>query len=504
MYLWQLSIIGFLQFYDTGVYLAASIHLVSGIMPYRDFVFVQPPGIMLLMSPVALFSRVFGSHDGFVLARVVSAVVTALNAVLLAWLVRHRGRVAMLIAGAGLVLLPVDGFVSSGLRLEPFCICFILFGSLVIFSNEHGRGRLSTRQLAIGGVLFGFAALIKIWACFPLLALVVCLLPRYRSRVLIFLGAALSGFIVFSLPFFLSAPRNFVSEVFVEQIFRRADVVTGAEGVVGRLADMTGFSYTAIAPTGAEVVIAFIGLLCLVAIAYGRRFEREAVDFYLLLAAVFTVAALLAAPEYYSYYGYFVAPFLLGVLAISIGRLAPSIRKIVDRLGVSMFIHRLVASVTALAATVLIVALVLYSTTFYSFAARFGISSRVISPITRYVPAGSCVLYTEVAFGVFTNRLQASQPNCPSVVDPGGLWLKWGDHLVPPAPAFVLEWKSFFVDAQYVVSQDALIGRQSEYVNTWRSSVIPWDRGLTRWFKNHYSLVFGHSGLYIYAKVPKV
>src|ERR1700683_3480933 len=77
MSLWQLSVPEILSAYDSGVYLAATIHLVSGVLPYKDFTFVQPPGILLLMSPVGLFSRVFGTHDGFIMARVVSSVVTA-------------------------------------------------------------------------------------------------------------------------------------------------------------------------------------------------------------------------------------------------------------------------------------------------------------------------------------------------------------------------------------------------------------------------------------------
>ena len=43
--------------YDDGVYLGAAIRFVSGVLPYRDFVFVQPPGIVVLMSPVALLGR---------------------------------------------------------------------------------------------------------------------------------------------------------------------------------------------------------------------------------------------------------------------------------------------------------------------------------------------------------------------------------------------------------------------------------------------------------------
>src|SRR5580692_2750847 len=94
MSLWQLSVPEFLSSYDSGVYLAATVHLVSGVLPYKDFTFVQPPGILLLMSPVAVFSRIFGTHDGFVLARVVSSFATALNAALLACLVRRRGLLA--------------------------------------------------------------------------------------------------------------------------------------------------------------------------------------------------------------------------------------------------------------------------------------------------------------------------------------------------------------------------------------------------------------------------
>ena len=43
--------------YDDGVYLGASLRLVEGAVPYKDFAFVQPPGILLLMSPVALVAK---------------------------------------------------------------------------------------------------------------------------------------------------------------------------------------------------------------------------------------------------------------------------------------------------------------------------------------------------------------------------------------------------------------------------------------------------------------
>lgn len=157
IYLWQLSVPEVLQSYDTAVYLAASIHFVSRALPNKDFNFVQPPGFILLMSPVALIGRLVGTHDGYILARVASSFVTALNASMLAWLVRRRGKVAMTIAGAGLALLPVALFVSSSLEPDLYCPLFVLAGSIVIFLSTFEAGSLPTRTLALAGVLFGLA-----------------------------------------------------------------------------------------------------------------------------------------------------------------------------------------------------------------------------------------------------------------------------------------------------------------------------------------------------------
>ncbi len=64
----------------------------------------------------------------------------------------------------------------------------------------------------IGGLLFGFAVLVKLWAVFPLLAALICLTPRYRKRVLILAGSAFASFVVIASPFFVAAPTNFISK----------------------------------------------------------------------------------------------------------------------------------------------------------------------------------------------------------------------------------------------------------------------------------------------------
>lgn len=485
--LWQLTQPGYIDFYDSGVYFAASFHLMSGALPYRDFNFVQPPGIVVLLSPVALIGRLVGTHDGFIVGRVLSAVVTAFNASLLALLLRHRGRSAMLIGGAGLALLPVASFVSSGLRLEPYLIFFVLAGSLMVFPR-HAGGNASTLRLVLGGLLFGVAAAVKLWAFFPFIALAVCLVPRFRARVLAFVGAAATGFLVLCLPFFVPAPRAFLSEVFTQQLGRKANA-TNDGGVIFRLKAMTGFIDTSLAPTSKEVVIAFVALVVLVVAAYSRRVKSEAVDVYLLAVAVISVAGLLVGPDSYNYYGYFTAPFLLGVLAVSLSRLAGPVRKLVRADRAPPGLRRIGAWAYAAGAVALLVALVLEGTQFYtSYAAAWGYSDYPYSAITNLVPAGSCVVYNQVSYGMFTNRLQSSTPDCPDVVDPTGLWMACGYQLVAPPPRCVATWKSYFEAAQYVV------------LSLPYTPGVAWDPSLRAWFRSNYYLLFGQPYIYIYAR----
>lgn len=486
VYLWQLTVPGFLAYYDSGVYVAGSIHFVSGILPYRDFTFVNPPGILLLMSPVALLGRIFGSHDVFNVARVMTSIVTALNACLLAWLVRHRGLVAMAIAGVGLALLPVALFVSSDLKLDPYCICLVLLGVLVIFARDEGSGTISTRPIAVGGILFGLAALVKLWAFFPFLAMVICLIPRNRRRVPLVVGAAAVGFVVPSLPFILMAPRQFISQVFTVQLFGKVSPV-GNPGVIWRLIDISGFSTTSIAPTAKEVVIAFSVLLLVIAIAYGRRMPYESVDAFLLITAAITVCGLLAAPTSATYYGYFAAPFLVGVFAVSVARLGEPALRLIDRLRVSSRIRILSVWILGGSGALLILAVTLYVTTFYTHETRFyGLYGPDISAVNKVIPAESCVVYNFVIEGVYSNRLQSNVPNCPNVIDPYGLWQTWGFQSAVPARAFVAEWKSFFENAQYVVFSSA------------RAPYVPWDKSLIKWFAKNYRLVHSSAHVVIY------
>lgn len=486
MSLWQLSVPQFLSSYDSGVYLAATVHLVSGVLPYKDFTFVQPPGILLLMSPVAVFSRIFGTHDGFILARVVSSFATALNAALLACLVRRRGRLAMVLAGGGLAFIPVSFFVSSSLTLEPYCILFVLLGALVVLDSDANGEVVTTRRFAVGGLLLGFAALIKLWAIFPFVALALCLMPKYRRRVAVFVAAAASCFVVVALPFFLAAPRNFLSEVFGEQLFRQAAPIQGA-GIGYRLMVMTGFGPTSIAPSPGTAEVAFGVLVVLVAVSLALRAPRGCIDGFVILATLFSGGALLYSAEFFPYYGYFLAPFLLGVVGLTVARLVAPLRAMASEMSMTKAFRRALRWASVAGGALIIFALVLYVTSFYStYAFGLGLNGPEFAAITNRIPAGSCVVYSEVSYGIETNRWVSRDPKCPTLVDPLGMWMAWGYQTRPAAPAFAQQWKSYFERARYVVLSapgDALVG---------------WDANVETWFSEHFHLMYHHDYVYIY------
>lgn len=489
VYLWQLSDPELISFYDTGVYTAAAVHFVSGALPYKDFTFVNPPGIVLLLSPIGFVARIFGSHDGLIVGRIFTSLATALNASLLAWLVRHRGRVAMIIAGVGLALLPVTFFVSSDVKLDPYSIFFVLLGSIVVFSQHSDEGNASSRTLVIGGILFGAAAVVKLWAFFPFLALLICLVPRYRRRALLFVSGAAAGFIVPCLPFFVAAPGNFVSQVFTVQLHQKIDPAL-SPGVLYRLVAISGTQGTSIAPTyrGAEII--FAAFVIIIAFAFIRRFHDQTVDVFLVLALVITACGLLAAPAFQTYYGYYEAPFLVGVVAVSLSRLASPLQGAMRKVQPPHVIRLLASGFATLAGAALIVALTSYVTAFYiNYASSNGMYGPSLSVIDELVPPGACVVYDFAIYGVYTNRLESNDSQCPSVVDPYGMWQSWGNHAIAPSPIFVAQWQSYFEAAQYVVLN-------LPYNNTY----IPWNLELRAWFSSHYRLLYGENYIYIYVK----
>ena len=232
---------GFTQ-YDDGVYIGNALRLVSGVIPYRDFAMVQPPGSMLLMVPAALVGKAFGSVSALATARILTVGADTANVVLAGLLVRHRGPLAAGVASGGYAVYPAALNASQSLFLEPWLNLFCLLGAVLLFDGDQLAGRRDRhgvpgdRRPFWAGVCFGFAAAVKIWAALPaLVAWVLCLCAR-RGR-LAFAGGFAAGIAVPCLPFLALAPSGFGRTVFFSELVQATH---GRVGANPRVADITG------------------------------------------------------------------------------------------------------------------------------------------------------------------------------------------------------------------------------------------------------------------------
>jgi hypothetical protein len=165
--------------YDDGVYLGAAIRLLQGALPYKDYAFVQPPGILLIALPSAVIAKLSTATAALAAARIATACVGAACVALAGNLVRHRGVLVTVVTCGLLAVYPADVMASRTLLLEPWMNLCCLLAATAAFS--HGR-LASPRRLGWAGLALGFATTIKFWAAVPAVVLlaVVLLVPAKR------------------------------------------------------------------------------------------------------------------------------------------------------------------------------------------------------------------------------------------------------------------------------------------------------------------------------------
>lgn len=470
--------------YDDGVYMAAALRLLNGSIPYRDFVIVHPPGIVLLMAPVALVGRLFGSDVSLALARDLTALVTALNVVLAGVAVRHRGRVAALIAGTALACFPMAPAADSTLFLEPYLVFFCLLGLILMFSE----GRLaSRRRLLMAGVAFGLAGSVKVWAGFVFAAAVLVCLRKARQALWPVLAGCAAGFVVPCLPFFVMALRNFIRDVFGDQ-FARTVTGTAVFSWADRVLYLTGLTGLTIFKTPRGIAVA-AAVLCVAVVGVAFRRGRASVlpaDWMILLASAGAVIAMWLPNAMYAHYVYFSAPFLGMLLAVVASLLIPA--------SDSRTWRRAVALGCATAMIFLIPQQMGY--------ARSNLAAATNPTFLNImIPPNACVVTDKVAVTVAADLFTPNGPGCPDVVDPFGTWLAEGPAQEPvydgtsgagtavevPAPApFVNEWARWLSQADYFIALAPFSG------------YIPWTPQLRAWFGSNFKLMSNPEGLWIY------
>jgi alpha-1,2-mannosyltransferase len=462
--------------YDDGADFGSAIWLVHGVLPYRDFVLVQPPGITVLMAPAALLSKVASTAWAIAAGRMLTALAGTAAVVLGGLLVRHRGVLATLLTCGIIAIYPGSVQAAHTVLLEPWLTAFCLAGALAVFDGDR---LASGWRLAWGGALLGFAGAIKVWAIIPVAVILVFCLRRPRQAARFVAGVA-AGFVIPVLPFAVLAPRRFYDSVVVAQLAR-----TGARIPLGfRLQYLTGMTGwlpgTAVFLTVAIVMAAVVAGTIAAAWRVTRRGPAP-LEWFAVWTAVVVTVAFMVPVDFYYHYAAFLAPFLAMAFALPAARLMDAWQH------PPAWLRKSVIPVTGLVILALPLAVPRAEnspTPTYSSA---------LPAVERAIPRGACVLTDEVALLISADRFVSADPACPVVIDGTGTSYALGhgrnSFTAGSVPAVASVWRQAFHAARYVL------------ITPYNSYRIAWTPELRTYFRTHFTRVSGDwAPLQLYAR----
>ena len=111
--------------YDDGVYYAGAVALVHGRLPYRDFLLLHPPGVLLALAPVAGVGRWIGEVAGWEISRLVWMLMGCCTSLLIVKILRPLGNWPAIAGGMAYAIVPSAVLVERTTLLEGlanFCL----------------------------------------------------------------------------------------------------------------------------------------------------------------------------------------------------------------------------------------------------------------------------------------------------------------------------------------------------------------------------------------------
>ncbi len=266
--------------YDPGVYFASAALFARGELPYRDFVMVHPPLVLLALFPVARFED---PAVGFFAARLMVCVLGGFSCLLVGRLaLTLAGPVAAIAAGLLYASYPEAAVAERAPFIDPFLSFIVL-----VFANLWIAEQPSARRVFLAGVVGGLAVATKAWAGIWVLASLASLPERDRGRSAgLLLAGGLAGFLIVVAPFFAAAPGPFVEQVVLFHAGRAPDG-DPAEGF--RLLEIFNWRH------GVAAVLGLMGAG--LALRTGGRERR-----FLVVGFALTVLAFLLSQAYWRQY----------------------------------------------------------------------------------------------------------------------------------------------------------------------------------------------------------
>ena len=285
--------------YDDGVHYAGAAGLVNGLWPYRDFLFLHPPGIIVGLLPFAWLGELTSDPTGMLAARVTWWLLGGVNAFLIIKLLRPVGVFGALLGGIWYALFATAVYSEWTALLEGLAATCLL-GALLLGRVLEGASAATRTRLVLAGALLGASASIKIWGVVPVLVLAGWFFfSGERRRAGTFLVSAVAGCAVICLPFFLAAPRTMWEMVVWDQLGRRrADWVA-----LDRLNDLAGLSSRDAGATFGWLLVVFgVVFAAAVVFAWLGRAARPVV-----VMTGFMLAVLMVTPFWFLHYACLVA-----------------------------------------------------------------------------------------------------------------------------------------------------------------------------------------------------
>ncbi len=300
--------------YDDGVYYTAAESLTFGRLPYRDFMLLHPPGLIVALVPFATLGRLTTDPTGMAVGRVAFMMIGALNAVLVAILANRWGRRAAITAGLLYACWMPAVYGEQSTLLEPLGTTGILTALLLLCRRDPDSVR--PRHELIAGVALGLSVTLKVWYAAPILVVVVAQLMRRRYGSAARTAAAtVSAAAVVLVPFFVEAPGQMFRMVVLDQLgragrttspFVRLPYILGvrplANGHPAEIAVCTAIALT---------VVGLAGVLCL----------TDAPARLIVGVAALDGVVLMLTPAFFLHYGELTAAPLALVIGIGISKL---------------------------------------------------------------------------------------------------------------------------------------------------------------------------------------
>jgi alpha-1,2-mannosyltransferase len=379
--------------YDGAVYYAAAAGLAHGLLPYRDFLFLHPPGIVDALVPFAALGRVIGDPYGMEAATLAWFGIGALNAVLVSRILRPLGVWSALVGGLFYAVFYPAVFIERSTLLEAPATTATLV-ALLLLTRTPTAAPIAPRVVLVAGALLGVSAGIKIWGAVIVVAVLGWTWIAYGARRgLLLLAGAGVGATIICLPFFAAAPESMWRMVVVDQLGRPRS----RSGLDQRLTDMAGLTTLHAGLVAVALALAMAVTGCVLAV----RSRQGRLAVVVLLASS---ALLLSTPPWFIHY----AGLIAAPAAIMVGAAAGTLIGVAR----STMARGLIASL--LMAGLAVVAVPILS-------ASFGRPFPAAPIAKRAAQLGGCVTTDDPTSLIQTDLLKRNfQHGCRLVVDLGG------------------------------------------------------------------------------------